>query len=518
MAFGDTGSNFQAISGTESHSLPQLRPKDTGDGVPTTPPFGQIRYDSPRDQVVRQDEGEEVDQGVQDDGSPTGVDGQAQTGASTKSPSYVVDPPHLAEWRQRLFDLEEMVVMTNTEFETYFPHIDNVYSHRSTQRYKRKSFVSSYWDCRLKGRPPGTPKSTDPNKKKRKRQGRGLDLCDVKIKIVEYGAPSATASSTEDLPEEVLSVFGGDREHGGKVWTVQRVCGFGPVERKGAGIAPASHKHGLEKSDEIKKNSVLRWVAAQGKEARKAATAVRPVGCRATGLAAVTARKRSREAGLKLYASCLCPFSQRVWIALEAKGLAYQYCETDPFKTPKPTHLLEVSPRGTVPAIKHGEWPCSESGVILEYLEEIDSKVRLHPTNPRLKANCRLWIDFINSEMVPAFYAVLAATEEAAQNVAIEKLQGDVTCLMLAADERGPYFLGDQMCLVDIHLTPFVLRMSRILQPIRGWPPPVPESRWQIWVDAIESNVHIRNTVSAERLYVETVDLLVKGRDAQVGG
>src|SRR5271167_2826937 len=82
--------------------------------------------------------------------------------------------------------LTRRLTTTNCRFETYFPHVDNVYSHRSTQRYKRKPFVSHYWDCRLKGRPPGTPKSNDPNKKKRKRTARERDLCDVKIKITEY--------------------------------------------------------------------------------------------------------------------------------------------------------------------------------------------------------------------------------------------------------------------------------------------------------------------------------------------
>lgn len=46
--------------------------------------------------------------------------------------------------------------------------------------------MSHYWDCRLKGRPPGTPKSDDPGKKKRKRTARERDLCDVKIKITEF--------------------------------------------------------------------------------------------------------------------------------------------------------------------------------------------------------------------------------------------------------------------------------------------------------------------------------------------
>src|SRR3954451_5621366 len=85
----------------------------------------------------------------------------------------------------------EFPVLNGLRFETYFPHVDNVYSHRSTQRYKRKPFISHYWDCRMKGRPPGTPKSDDPNKKKRKRLARERDLCDVKIKITEY-FPGAT--------------------------------------------------------------------------------------------------------------------------------------------------------------------------------------------------------------------------------------------------------------------------------------------------------------------------------------
>lgn len=62
------------------------------------------------------------------------------------------------------------------------------------------------------------------------------------------------------------------------------------------------------------------------------------------------------------------PFSHRVWIALEAKSQPYQYIETDPFKRPASTPLLEANPRGRVPAIRQGDWACSESAVILEYV------------------------------------------------------------------------------------------------------------------------------------------------------
>ena len=55
-----------------------------------------------------------------------------------------------------------------------------------------------------------------------------------------------------------------------------------------------------------------------------------------------------------------------MWIALEVKGFNYQYIEVDPYK--KPESLLEVNPRGLVPALRHGDWGCYESTVLMEYV------------------------------------------------------------------------------------------------------------------------------------------------------
>ncbi|KAM0423021.1 hypothetical protein ACHAPD_001491 [Fusarium lateritium] len=169
------------------------------------------------------------------------------------STRIVVDPPNLEEWRDKLFNVDEAIILTHEEFETYFPHVDNVYSHRSTQRYKHKPFISHYWDCRMKGRPPGTPKSVDPNKKKRKRSARQLDLCDVKIKITEH-FPSAYSELGD------ISLSGVDLA-GQRFWTIQRVNGNGG-NGKGDGVA-GPHKHTLQRSDEIKKSSVQRHLTKQ---------------------------------------------------------------------------------------------------------------------------------------------------------------------------------------------------------------------------------------------------------------
>ncbi|RKL40552.1 hypothetical protein BFJ72_g6153 [Fusarium proliferatum] len=433
------------------------------------------------------------------------------------SSKIIVDPPDLEMWRNKLFNVDETIVLTHEEFETYFPHVDNVYSHRSTQRYKRKPFISHYWDCRMKGRPSGTPKSDDPNKKKRKRNVRQRDLCDVKIKITEYFPGARLDLDNSSGLDACLA--------GQRLWTIQRVNGNGG-NGKGDGVA-GPHKHTLERSDEIKKNSVQRYLANQGGakwDKEKAQVShihdanseekeflirriLKKALLKATGAALLTARKHAKESEFKLYAACFCPFSQRIWIALEAKGMPYQYCETDAFR--HPTQPLLANLHGDVPAIVHSGWSCSNSAVILEYLEDLGQGTPMLPVDSRLKANCRFWIDHINRHIVPNFFKLLQHQDPALGDEAGISLQGSIDTLVEAADKKGPYFLGRSMSLVDIHLAPFALRFSRTLAPA-SIPSSPPGSRWARWLDAIEGDKSVRATTSNHMLYSETLDALME--------
>ena len=104
---------------------------------------------------------------------------------------------------------------------------------------------------------------------------------------------------------------------------------------------------------------------------------------------------------------------QRVWIALELKGIPYQYIEVDPYE--KPASLLEVNPRGLVPALRHNDWGCYESNVLLEYvrkpfdvpllsltnslqLEDLSIGAALLPADAKLRAHCRLWADHVSPQ------------------------------------------------------------------------------------------------------------------------
>ncbi|KAK4197468.1 putative glutathione S-transferase [Triangularia verruculosa] len=443
-------------------------------------------------------------------GQPTTLSGEESSAINT--------------WRQRLFDLKDIVLLTNEEYQTYFPWIDNIYSHRSTQRYKSKPFVAHYYDCRLKGRPSGTKKSDDPTKKKRKRNARGLDLCDVKIKITKYeaGAGAELQSANMNNPE-LEQALARVRAQDQVFWTFQRINGS---VTNGIGDGkPATHKHDLARSDEIKKSTRHRELAELERERKrskrdkdmKRPPKPPPLPWKASGPAADTEKRHLKGGAIKFYASCFCPFSQRVWIALEAKGIDYQYCEIYPLQKPKPTQLLEANPRGLVPAIQQEGWACAESTVILEYLEEDRPTLPLLPTIPRLKANCRLWIEFINSRIVPSFYLVLSATEEEAKRRAAEKLQRDIAELVQAAED-GPYFLGDHFSLVDIQLAPFAIRLPYLLRQVPGWVPPPPESRWRKWLDALEQNEFVKNTTSKPELYEQSMGDLVKAFQARFQG
>ena len=204
------------------------------------------------------------------------------------------------------------------------------------------------------------------------------------------------------------------------------------------------------------------------------------------------------------------PFVQRIWIALEAKGLPYQYIEVDPYK--KPAHLLAINPRGLVPALRHGDWGCYESTVLMEYLEDLHSGISLFPSDPRGRAHCRLWADHINRHIVPSFYPILQSqtVEEQATNTATLKTQ--LQTLINAAHPDGPFFLGDSLSFTDCQIAPWIIRLRRVLGPYRGWPDPEEGSRWKKWVDAIEDCEAVRATTSGDELYIDSYERYAENR------
>jgi len=231
---------------------------------------------------------------------------------------------------------------------------------------------------------------------------------------------------------------------------------------------------------------------------------------KATGAALDTAQNHSKDEPLKLYGSCFCPFVQRVWISLEFKGFPYQYIEIDPYKKPK--ELLDVNPRGLVPALKHDDWGCYESTVLMEYLEDVNYGSFLLPPDSKAKAHSRLWSDHINRKILPLFYKYLQEQDNEKQVSHAKDFQAEITKLIDAADERGPFFLGKDLSFVDVQFAPWILRLSRVLKPYRGWPDAEPGTRWHTWVDAIENHPNVKATTSEDELYLDSYERYAENR------
>ncbi|MCV2871903.1 glutathione S-transferase family protein [Defluviimonas sp. WL0050] len=97
---------------------------------------------------------------------------------------------------------------------------------------------------------------------------------------------------------------------------------------------------------------------------------------------------------LTLISHHLCPYVQRVAIALAEKGMDFERIDID--LTNKPDWFLKLSPTGKTPVLVVDGRPIFESSVILEYLEEVGPNP-LHPSDVLDRADHRGWMEYGSS-------------------------------------------------------------------------------------------------------------------------
>lgn len=202
---------------------------------------------------------------------------------------------------------------------------------------------------------------------------------------------------------------------------------------------------------------------------------------------------------LKLYSYFNSICTQKVFITLAEKGIAYETQNVDLFKNEqfKPDYL-KINPKGVVPALDHDGRIVIKSTLICEYLDACFPAPRLMPADPWLRARMRLWSKAVDETLFEAtrelsFSAMFrermrSMTEEqreqryqnvgdpikrdrlmstyaegvespyvfqgiGAFEIAFDKMENDLRA-------AGPWLVGPVLTLADINMMPFVARLA----------------------------------------------------------
>jgi len=162
-------------------------------------------------------------------------------------------------------------------------------------------------------------------------------------------------------------------------------------------------------------------------------------------------------------------FSVYSWIArlaLEEKGVGYQWIEVDPFADDVPERYLALHPFKRVPALIHDEFQVYETNAITRYLDEAFPGPSLQSTDPRRRARSTQVISIVDNHVYwplvrQVFSHRVFRPRFGQPSDATEVQKGlQAAAVVLAALERiapdTEYLCGDAISLADIHLAPMI--------------------------------------------------------------
>ncbi|RCJ36813.1 glutathione S-transferase [Nostoc punctiforme NIES-2108] len=203
---------------------------------------------------------------------------------------------------------------------------------------------------------------------------------------------------------------------------------------------------------------------------------------------------------IQLYFAKASTFSQRTRVVLLEKGIDFTPIEID--LQNKPDGYTQISRYGKVPAIKHGDVEIYESGIINEYLDEVFPEPPLLPRDPAAKAIARIWIDYANTRLVPAFNKFLRGKDSTEQEQGRKEFTEALLYIEQEGLGKGDYLLGDQFSLVDISFYPWFERLP-LLEHFRKFTLPAETPRLQTWWNLVGDRQSIQAVANPVDFYLQ---------------
>lgn len=211
------------------------------------------------------------------------------------------------------------------------------------------------------------------------------------------------------------------------------------------------------------------------------------------------------SANFTLVSHALCPYVQRIAIALTEKGVAFDRRTVDLAR--KPDWFLAISPLGRTPVLKVADTALFESVAILEYLEDALPNP-LHPEDPIERASHRAWIGF-GGECLNDISGFYSARDEAT----LEARSAALNARFRVLDKQlgdGPWFAGKRFGLVDAVYAP-VFRYFDTFDTIRDFGVFDGLERVCAWRNALAARPSVRGAVAED--YHARLTMFIKDRD-----
>ena len=195
---------------------------------------------------------------------------------------------------------------------------------------------------------------------------------------------------------------------------------------------------------------------------------------------------------LTLISHPLCPYVQRVAIALAEKSLPFTRIDID--LAAKPDWFLAISPLGKTPVLKVEDAAIFESAAILEYLEDVYSPP-LRPADPLERADHRAWIEVSSSILndVAGFYAAATPEAFATKTKALKEKFGHVERRL----SEGAYFAWPTFSLVDAAFAP-VFRYFDVFDTIADFGILEGKPKTARWREALRERSSVQAAVASD--------------------
>ncbi|KAK1260634.1 hypothetical protein QJS04_geneDACA019496 [Acorus gramineus] len=158
-------------------------------------------------------------------------------------------------------------------------------------------------------------------------------------------------------------------------------------------------------------------------------------------------------ADVKLHGLWASFFSQRIQLALNMKGVSYEWVEEDFEK--KSEKLLQYNPiYKKLPILVHDGKPLSESLIILEYIEETwKNPPLLLPEDPYERSRVYFWANFFDQKVVMPMSPIYVGCGEVREKAMAEFVENVTTMEKEIVKEfpvGKPFFNGERPGYLDV--------------------------------------------------------------------